>query len=119
SSVMRTTGSLISVSSDCLVSQINSNICRLTERSVLVRANTIISRLIPSDQGSWQPKKMHHREIPVAERQAQQGTRPHLLAKIATRLHSKQTLSPRRGCARIATHPSQKRTCFPSIDRHF
>ncbi|WP_321867302.1 hypothetical protein, partial [Burkholderia cenocepacia] len=43
--------------SDCLVSQINSNICCLTERPVLVRANTIISRLIPSDQGPWQPKK--------------------------------------------------------------
>ncbi|CAD9218245.1 hypothetical protein BCEN4_120087 [Burkholderia cenocepacia] len=43
--------------SNCLVSKINSKNIHLTERPVPVRAHTIISRLISSDQGPWQLKK--------------------------------------------------------------
>ncbi|WP_175873901.1 hypothetical protein [Burkholderia sp. BCC0397] len=67
--------------SNCLVLAINRRIYRLAERPVLVRAPTIISRLISGDRAFSGPKKCATEIPPIAEHQAQQGTRPDPLAE--------------------------------------
>ncbi|MBR8208614.1 hypothetical protein KDW61_08070 [Burkholderia cenocepacia] len=101
--------------SDCLVSQINSKNFRLTERLVMVRAHTIISRLISSDQGPWQPKKRITGESPSPNAKPNKEPAPTILPNSnLIALEANVLVSPR---LRRDRHPPISKTYVFSLGR--